>query len=65
MPKKPVVASYIADFLKRDQVHVFRQLHGMTEVEPHVFTHKRENEDTFPWHEKLLTVLKKPQTRWL
>jgi len=65
MPKKPVVASYIADFLKRDQVHVFRQLHGMSEVEPHVFTHKRESEDTFPWHEKRLTVLKKPRSRWL
>ncbi len=65
MPKKPVVASYIADFLKRDMVHVFRQLHGLQEVEPHVFTHNRENEDTFPWQEKRLTILKKPRSRWL
>lgn len=65
MPKSPVVASYIADFLKRDQFHVFRQITGLREVSPHVFTHNRENEVSFPFPGKSLTVLPKPRTRWL
>jgi colanic acid/amylovoran biosynthesis glycosyltransferase len=65
MPKSPVVASYIADFLKRDQFHVFRQITGLREVTPHVFTHHRENEVAFPLPARSLTVLPKPRTRWL
>ena len=65
MPKSPVVASYIADFLKRDQFHVFRQITGLRDVSPHVFTHHRENESSFPFPSKSLTLLPKPRTRWL
>jgi len=65
MPKNPVVASYIADFLKRDQLHVYRQIMGLKEVTPQVFTHKRENPLYFPFHIRRLTVLPKPRTRWL
>ena len=65
MPKSPVVASYIADFLKRDQFHVFRQITGLREVSAHVFTHHRENEVSFPFPGKSLTLLPKPRTRWL
>ncbi len=65
MPKKPVVASYVPDFLKLDQHHVYRQITGLGEVEPHVFTHKRENEITFPFHPRKITVLDKPRLRWL
>lgn len=65
MPKNPVVASYIADFLKRDQLHVYRQVTGLREVTSHVFTHKRENPLYFPMHVRRLTVLPKPRTRWL
>lgn len=65
MPKNPVVACYIADFLKKEQLHVYRQIMGLKEVTPQVFTHKRENELYFPFHFRRLTVLPKPLTRWL
>lgn len=64
MPKKPVVASYVSDFLKPDMLHVYRQITGLTAVEPWVFTHKRENEARFPFPKKRLTVLPKPRLRW-
>ena len=65
MPNNPVVASYVADFLKIDQLHVYRQLTGLSqEFDMHVFTHHRENEAYFPYHEKWLHVLPKPQLRW-
>jgi len=51
MPNNPVVASYVADFLKIDQLHVYRQLTGLNhEFDMHVFTHHRENEAHFPYH---------------
>ena len=65
MPKNPVVACYIADFLKKEQLHVYRQIMGLKEVTPQVFTHKRENELYFPFHFRRLTVLPKPRARWL
>lgn len=65
MPKNPVVASYIADFLKRDQLHVYRQVSGLKSVTCEIFTHKRENPVYFPWHFRRITVLQKPRTRWL
>ena len=65
MPKNPVVASYIADFLKKDQLHVYRQIMGLKEVTCEVFTHKRENPLYFPFHFRRITVLPKPRTRWL
>ena len=65
MPKNPVVASYVADFLKQDQLHVYRQIMGLKEVTCEVFTHKRENPLYFPFHFRRLTVLPKPRLRWL
>lgn len=66
MPNNPVVASYVADFLKPDQVHVYRQLVGLRhEIDAHVFTHRRDNAKSYPYHEKWLHVLPKPRTRWL
>ena len=65
MPKNPVVASYIANFLKKDQLHVYRQIMGLKEVTCEVFTHKRENPLYFPFHFRRITVLPKPRTRWL
>jgi colanic acid/amylovoran biosynthesis glycosyltransferase len=66
MPNNPAVASYVADFLKLDQNHVYRQLTGLREhIDAHVFTHNRENAANFPYHEKWLHELPKPRTRWL
>ncbi len=65
MSKNPVVASYVADFLKVDMMHVYRQLTGLRDkVDSHVFTHNRENADYYPYHEKWLHVLPKPRLRW-
>ena len=65
MPKNPVVASYIADFLKADQLHVYRQVTGFQNVECHIFTHNRENAIHFPYHPRRVHELGKPRTRWL
>ncbi len=61
---KPAIASYVSDFLKPDMLHVFRQITGQREVTPWVLTHKRENEDLFPFPNKRLIVLPKPRLRW-
>jgi colanic acid/amylovoran biosynthesis glycosyltransferase len=65
MPNNPVVASYVADFLKSDMMHVYRQLTGLRhDLDAHVFTHKRHLPDYFPYHEKWLHVLPQPRLRW-
>lgn len=61
---RPVVASYVSDFLKPDMLHVFRQITGQERVVPWVFTHKREGEERFPFPDKRMVVLPKPRLRW-
>jgi colanic acid/amylovoran biosynthesis glycosyltransferase len=61
---KPVVASYVSDFVKPDMLHVYRQITGQQRVTPWVFTHKREGEDRFPFQKKRMVVLPKPRLRW-
>lgn len=61
---KPVIASYVSDFLKADMLHVYRQITGQQKVQPWVFTHKRENAAQFPFPERRLVVLPKPRLRW-
>ncbi len=66
MPNNPVVASYVADFLKLDQMHLYRQITGLKQgIDAHVFTHRRENDKRFPYPEEWLHPLPKPRTRWL
>ena len=65
MPNLPVVASYVPDFLKLDQMHVYRQITGVLgEIDMHVFTHRRENEHPFGFDPKRVHELAKPRTRW-
>lgn len=65
MPNNPVVASYVANFLKMDMMHVYWQLVGLREdIDAHVFTHKREHEAHFPYHHKWMHVLPRPRLRW-
>ncbi|RBP46344.1 glycosyltransferase involved in cell wall biosynthesis [Roseimicrobium gellanilyticum] len=61
---KPVIASYVSDFVKPDMLHVYRQITGQQRVTPWVFTHKREGEERFPFQKKRLVVLPKPRLRW-
>ena len=63
-PSKPVVASYVSDFLKADMLHVYRQIAGQDRVQPWVFTHKLENAAQFPFPGKRIVVLPKPRMRW-
>ncbi|MCB1225689.1 MAG: glycosyltransferase [Verrucomicrobiales bacterium] len=66
MPKLPAVAAYLPDFLKRDMLHVYRQISAFQEVVCHVFCHKRELPEVFPYAEKRLHQLPRPSgvTRW-
>jgi len=61
----PVVASYCADFLKADMQHIYRQLSDLGRWEARVITHRRENEELFPWPPKKVRVLPKSRWRWL
>jgi colanic acid/amylovoran biosynthesis glycosyltransferase len=61
---KPVVASYVSDFLKPDMLHVYRQITGLQRLDPWVLTHRRECADRFPFPAKRLVVLPKPRLRW-
>jgi colanic acid/amylovoran biosynthesis glycosyltransferase len=60
---KPVVASYLATFLKKEMLHVYRQLKALRAVTPVVFTQKQENMAEFPFDP--LFVIPKPRTHAL
>ena len=47
-------------------MHVYRQLSALRDPVCHVFTHKRENEATFPFHPRRLHLLPRPGgvARW-
>ena len=64
MPNNPVVASYVANFLKMDMMHIYWQLVGQRhDIDAHVFTHKRELDKYFPYHHKWMHVLPRPRLR--
>jgi len=63
--RPPVVAAYISTFLPSDMRHVFRQIVGLEEFRAAVLTRKRQNEESFPLHQKQLTLLPRPKTRAL
>ena len=46
---KPIVASYIVNFLKPEMLHVYRQVTGLERWRPAVLCKKRENADLFPF----------------
>ncbi len=59
----PVVASYIATFLKPEMLHLHRQVTGLRRWKPVVITQRRENADLFPFEPVI--VRRKPATRFL
>ncbi len=64
MPK-PVVASYCATFLAPEMHHVYRQITGLREFQPHVITQKWINGDKFPMPvERVSLVRKSPARAW-
>ena len=57
---RPVVASYVATFLKPEMLHLYRQLKALEHFRPVVITQKRENAESFPFSDVI--VAPKPVT---
>jgi len=59
----PVAAQYVATFLKPEMLHIYRQITALQAFRPIVFCQKRENEESFPFHD--FHLLPRPRTRAL
>jgi colanic acid/amylovoran biosynthesis glycosyltransferase len=57
----PVVAQYLATFLKPEMLHIYRQITALRAFRPIVLCHKRENAEAFPFAD--LRILKRPLSR--
>jgi colanic acid/amylovoran biosynthesis glycosyltransferase len=57
---KPVAACYCSTFLAAEMLHVYRQITGLREFEPHVLTRKRLHPDSFPFPSERLVELPPP-----
>jgi colanic acid/amylovoran biosynthesis glycosyltransferase len=52
---KPAAASFVANFLKPEMLHVYRQISSLERYAPTVLAFKREHEDRFPFpHVKIV-----------
>jgi colanic acid/amylovoran biosynthesis glycosyltransferase len=60
---QPRVAIFCPTFLKPEMLHVYRQVAGLKEVTPTVFTFKRENAEQFPFEP--IRFLRRSPLRWL
>ncbi len=61
---QPVAASFVANFLKPEMHHVYRQVCALQAFRPSVFTFRRENADRFPFSESDLHVVRRSSGRW-
>lgn len=59
----PVVASYCTTFLKREMLHVYRQITGLREFRTFVMTKSREHADLYPFDD--IEVLPRPRINFL
>lgn len=59
----PVVASYCTTFLKREMLHIYRQVTGLREISTFVMTKSREHADIYPF--KDVEVLPRPRINFL
>src|SRR5205085_111794 len=53
---------YCATFLKLEMLHIYRQITGLTRIDPFVIAQKREEEAAFPFNR--ITVIGKPATHF-
>lgn len=60
---RPVVASYCTTFLKREMLHIYRQVSGLREFSTFVMTKSRENADVYPFDD--VEVLARPRINFL
>ncbi len=59
----PVVASYCTTFLKREMLHIYRQVTGLQEFKTFVMTKSREHADLYPFDD--VEVLPRPSINFL
>lgn len=62
-PGRPVVASYCTTFLKREMLHIYRQVTGLERYATFVMTKSRENAERFPFSD--VEVLPRPRIHFL
>ncbi|MFZ4681182.1 MAG: glycosyltransferase [Terrimicrobiaceae bacterium] len=60
---QPVVASYCTTFLKREMLHIYRQVSGLRDFRTFVMTKSRENADVYPFAD--VEVLPRPHINFL
>ncbi len=60
---QPVVASYCTTFLKREMLHIYRQVSGLRDFHTFVMTKSRENADVYPFAD--VEVLPRPRLNFL
>jgi len=56
---QPVVASYCTTFLKREMLHIYRQITGLKTFRTFVMTKSRENQDVYPFDD--IELLPRPR----
>ncbi len=61
--KSPVVASYCTTFLKKEMLHIYRQVTGLRDFSTFVMTKSRENVEAFPFDD--VEVLPRPRINFL
>lgn len=61
---QPVAASFVANFLKPEMHHVYRQVCALQTFKPSVLTFRRENADRFPFPESNIRVVRRSSGRW-
>jgi colanic acid/amylovoran biosynthesis glycosyltransferase len=59
----PVVASYCTTFLKREMLHIYRQVTGLRDFETFIMTKSRENAAVYPFAD--VEVLPRPRINFL
>ena len=57
---KPIVGCFCSTFLAAEMLHVYRQITGLADVEPVVFTQKRQHADRFPFPDGNVVELSRP-----
>ncbi len=60
---RPVVASYCTTFLKKEMLHIYRQVTGLKDFSTFVMTKSRENAGVFPFED--VEVLPRPRINFL
>ena len=63
--KQPVVTAYLPTFLPSDMRHVYRQVVGVSRYKKVVIARKRRNEDSFPFPQERILMVRRPFSRAL